>query len=128
MLHLLFESVKMLSRNTYLILAVVWTLLTLWLSLTAAGNIQKLIVFEILSWDKAAHFGAYFLFSFLWCGGLNNLRYGKFFVIIFSVSFGVLMEIIQFYSSNGRTFELDDIFANTIGVLAGILVFNHFNK
>ena len=109
-------------------LAVIWTLLTLWLSVTAARNIQKLIVFEWLSWDKAAHFLMYFIFSVLWCGGLSNIRSIKIFVIIFSVSFGALMEIIQFYSSNGRTFEWDDIFANTLGVLAGILVFNHFNK
>lgn len=118
----------MLNRVLFLRLAIIWTVLTLWLSVASIRNIRSIIMFDLFSWDKAGHFVVYLIMTFLWCKGLSHISRIRFFVIIFSVSFGVLMEIIQFYSSIGRTFEVDDIIANTLGALAGILIFNQFNN
>ena len=118
----------MLNRVFYLRFAIIWTLLVLWLSVTSAGNIKALISFDLFSWDKAGHFAAYCIMTILWCKALSHISRIRIFVIIFTICFGVLMEIIQFYSFNGRTFEVDDIIANTLGAAAGILVINQLNK
>jgi len=118
----------MMSSKWFLWLAVFWTLLTFVLSVTSAGSIQRLNVFDIWNIDKLAHFAMYFLFCLLWCLGLRHKKYNKIFAVIFSVSFGALMEIFQFYSFNGRTFEINDIIANSLGVIAGVLFFDHFFK
>ena len=41
-------------------------------------------------------------------------------------NFGILMEICQFYLSNGRSFELFDILANIIGSILGMILFKKF--
>ncbi|MBK9254860.1 MAG: VanZ family protein [Saprospiraceae bacterium] len=116
------------SSNRFLVLAIFWTLLTLFLSVSSAGTIQRLNVFDIWNIDKLAHFGMYFIFCLFWCLGLRDKKYNKIFAVIFSVSFGALMEIFQFYSFNGRSFEINDIIANSLGVIAGVLIFDHFFK
>ena len=90
----------------YKILAIAWTLLTLYLSLISARSASE--------------------FNLLWAMSLRDTNTNKNFVLFFSVSFGILMEICQFYLFNGRSFELYDILANIIGSFLGVILFKKF--
>ena len=45
-------------------------------------------------------------------------------VTLFAISWGLLMEVFQYLMHLGRSFELYDIAANTIGAFLGVLFFN----
>ncbi len=110
----------------YSILAIGWTLLTLYLSLISARSASKFNLFDFVGIDKFAHLSFYTIFSFLWAMSLRETNINKNFVLFFSVSFGILMEICQFYLFNGRSFELYDILANIIGSFLGVILFKNF--
>ncbi|HZL11137.1 MAG TPA: VanZ family protein [Prolixibacteraceae bacterium] len=75
--------------------------------------------------DKVIHFSMYFVFSLLFCWALKTeLNYSLLFLIIpVTIGWGILMEVIQLDMHAGRSFSLYDILANSIGVVAGILVY-----
>lgn len=116
----------MLSTRTYKNFAFGWTLLTLYLSLISARTATKFNIWDFAGFDKLAHLVFYAIFSFLWSMSYRENREHKKFVLFFSVSFGILMEICQFYLFNGRSFELYDILANIIGSFAGVILFKKF--
>ncbi|MBC7885698.1 MAG: VanZ family protein [Saprospiraceae bacterium] len=120
------DKLKMLSDKFYLRLAISWTLIILWLSLISVHSVSQYSIWNFAGADKLVHVIFYFIFSILWSIGLKNKNSIKKFVLIFSVSFGILMEICQFYLSNGRSFELYDILANIIGSLGGVILFKLF--
>lgn len=122
----LIHTLKKLSNRMYKILAIAWTLLTLYLSLISARSASEFNLFDFVGFDKLAHLSFYTIFSFLWAMALRETNTGKNFVLFFSVSFGILMEICQFYLFNGRSFELYDILANIIGSFMGVILFKKF--
>ena len=122
----LISKLKMLSARIYKIFAFGWTLLTLYLSLISARTATKFNIWDFAGVDKLAHLVFYAVFSFLWSMSFRENKEHKKFVLFFSVSFGILMEICQFYLFNGRSFELYDILANIIGSFAGVILFKKF--
>jgi VanZ family protein len=119
------NNLRKLSDQTYIIFAVVWTGITLYLSLISARSASKFNVWDFVGIDKLGHLVFYSLFSFLWCMGLARNTFNKKNILIFSISFGVLMEICQLYLFNGRSFELYDILANIIGSFIGVILFKN---
>ena len=75
--------------------------------------------------DKVVHFIMYFGFSILFCWTLKTeLNFSKlFFVILVTVSWGILMEYLQLDMHIGRSFSWYDELANSIGSVFGILVY-----
>lgn len=124
-LHLT-NKLRKLSDKTYLFLASFWTILTLYLSLISARQAAKFNVWDIVGVDKLGHLVFYSIFAFLWCMALARSRTSKKNILIFSISFGVFMEICQLYLFNGRSFELYDILANIIGSYIGVILFKNF--
>ncbi len=122
MLHLI-SKLKKLSNFDYGVMALTWTILTLYLSLVPAKKMPNLNIWDIVGIDKAGHLVFYIIFSFLWLMAFRSREKLKIIVLIFSVSFGILMEICQFYLFNGRSFEYYDILANIIGSLIGVILF-----
>jgi len=117
------DKLKKLSDHFYIVLAILWTFITIWLSLISARTASSFKVWDFIGFDKLAHLGFYAIFCFLWSMGLRQNSNLKNIPIFFSISFGVLMEICQFYLSNGRSFELYDILANIIGSFLGVILF-----
>ena len=83
------------SDKFYLGAAVFWTMLTLYLSLISARTAANFNIWDFAGTDKIAHMVFYAVFSFLWCMSLRKRNVEKKYVLIFSFSFGVLMEIFQ---------------------------------
>ena len=124
-MHLI-SKLKTLSDRLYLGLAIFWTLLTLWLSLIAARKASKFNLWDFVGFDKLAHLTFYAVFIVLWLMAVRAKNINDKFVFFFSISFGVLMEICQFWLFNGRSFELYDILANIVGSIVGVVLFKIF--
>lgn len=123
--HLKDILIKM-SDRFYLGMAVFWTILTLYLSLISARSAAKFNIWDFVGTDKLAHLIFYAIFSFLWSMSMRKRNVKKKYILIFSFSFGVLMEIFQLYLFNGRSFELYDIIANILGSVIGVILFQKF--
>jgi len=113
-------------------IAILWTLLIFFLSLKSIHfDNQKFHFFA--NADKIVHFTFYFIFVLVWC---NYLYYKKYFtlnyklgIFFISVLIGVFIEFAQKYFTTTRQADLFDVFANTLGSLAGILLAStFFNK
>jgi VanZ family protein len=81
--------------------------------------------------DKAAHFLAYFLLSFSLAWGYlrQNKKISRqkwSFIVVALVSFGIILEVVQYLIPDARQFSVFDILANSLGVLANKFVFKRF--
>ena len=121
-LHLI-HNIRKLNNKFYTLGGVIWTIAIAVLSLVSADQVSSISLLDLAGMDKASHFVSYLLHTFLWCMATRNRKIPVFFVVIFSASFGIIMEICQFYLFNGRTFELLDVVANILGSLAGFILF-----
>ncbi len=93
------------------------------LSLLPPQDLPKIPLFR--GADKVIHFMMYFVFSILFCWALRTERHYSrlFFIVVLTIGWGVLMEFIQFSMRMGRSFSWYDISANSLGVLAGIVIY-----
>lgn len=110
----------------YNLFGMLWALFILVLTLLPGSNMPKT---TILSFDKIAHFGIFcMLFLLLAVGFTKQYTFRPLkkkpveFAFALSVAYGVVIEIIQIFIP-GRSFELLDVVANSIGVGLGLGVF-----
>ncbi len=96
--------------------------------LAPSSNIPKV---EIIGFDKLAHVIVFGILSFLmlkfWFRNESD-RKSISYTFYFSVSYGILLEILQRSSFSQREFDIFDLCANIIGAIAGITVFLIFKK
>jgi len=106
--------------------AIIWTFVISVLSLMPSRDINSLKLVQIEGLDKILHFVCYMVLSFLWMGAFKNRQVSTKYIIFFTLTFGGLMEIFQFYLLLGRSLELGDMLANSLGIFLGIILFNKF--
>lgn len=70
--------------------------------------------------DKFFHALAYFILMF-WFSQIYHIKKQRLFYAVALVLMGILMEYIQSFDP-ARTYEIEDMVANTVGVLIGILL------
>ncbi|MBT8244987.1 MAG: VanZ family protein [Winogradskyella sp.] len=116
------------KRQFYLFTAIGYTLFLLYITL---ANPEKLLVKEYLEFqDKIFHFGAYVLLALVWGFFALKAKYKKAILISFTttLTFGVILEIIQEILNPLREYDNLDLLANCIGVAVGtIIVFYYKN-
>jgi len=100
--------------KTNLFLALSYSILIIFVSLIkieSETNITHL--------DKIIHAGIYFIFCILWFVPLRGVfkKGTLFYVFLFSIFYGILMELFQRNLTSYRNFELEDILSNSIGSL-----------
>ncbi len=80
--------------------------------------------------DKLYHATAYFVFVILSFNYLKKIGVKKAVPIamIFSVFYGIIIEVLQHALNTNRTFDVLDIAANTIGVILGYFIIQYLNK
>lgn len=76
-------------------------------------------------WDKANHFSAFFVLYILLHFAYKNFNIAT--KILLLLAFGLQIEIVQSFI-DGRYFSLLDIFADSIGILIGIVSLYLFQK
>lgn len=113
-----FLKISQIIRNLTFVFCTVSVLV---LSLLPPSDLPKVSLFP--GADKVIHFLMYFFFSGIGCWTLRTewKRRNYYFIAIFAVGWGVLMEILQLTMHAGRSFSVFDILANVVGVTFGIL-------
>lgn len=83
---------------------------------------------DLFEFDKLGHAAMFAILAFSLGNGFNKQTKffrlkSNYFVIILSVSltYGVILETLQFSTFVGRTFQTDDLVADLIGTLMGLL-------
>jgi len=102
------------------------TLITI-ISLSNFDNAPK---FSFVHMDKLIHCIIYFIFYFLVFNTTKVYKLKKSLIIsiIFSVGFGILIEICQPIFTLYRQFDVLDILANTAGVFLMVILINSRNS
>jgi len=96
------------------------TLTVFILSIVPAAAIPNVAALDFLS-DKLIHALIFLFLSFV---GLKcDFNISKMFVLILIFSFGFAIEVIHYYHPY-RFFEIADLLANVIGILAALVIFN----
>ena len=80
--------------------------------------------------DKLVHICMYFGLASLTCWSMRAEAQHRwyYFVILFAICWGITMEIFQLIMHVGRSFEMFDILANSVGSLIGILGYMLLNQ
>jgi VanZ family protein len=107
-------------KNRYLLCALSWTILITLLSLSPVSETPGV---ELPWLDKVVHFFFYLLFAILWYLYLNakRLKNAAIKIFLFSVTYGIIIEVLQHSTPFHRHFDVGDIIANTLGTVMGIV-------
>ena len=109
---------KIISKSAFY-----YTLILIILSLIPLPDlgVPKFKLFEL---DKLVHFCMYTIFAIIW--GLKSDNKIK--ILIFSILFGLGLEILQHILPFGRYFDWGDFIANSSGVLFGTIILFYLKK
>ena len=111
-------------KNTILSLAIGWTFLILVLCLV---KFNKLPAVQVSGADKYVHFTFHFTFTLFW-SFYNRLRLGQWIlkssliIVCISISYGILIEILQETFTQTRKADIMDVAANSAGAISAFLV------
>lgn len=85
---------------------------------------------DVLSFDKFAHFTQFCILIFLMIVGFHkqhtfkSLRFYPIRIsMIIGLVYAIILEVLQLVMSSGRSFDLSDALANIIGCFGGLLIF-----
>lgn len=124
--YLLTNTKQSLVRKLYLVLSLFWTIAILVLCLMDLSDVNTVKRVRIPHADKIVHLLMYTILSFLWGMVLLRTHFFKevnhIILIMSFVIFGLAIEILQGYGGFNRSFEWQDIVANTIGVIIGYFI------
>lgn len=100
-------------------LSIIWLAAITFASLISARSISSVGMINIPGFDKFVHFVMYMLLCFLL---LKSIKGKNMQVLALCICYGILMEMLQFLISTGRSFDFFDIIANIIGANVGALL------
>ncbi len=103
------------------LLAIAWTLGILAACTIPGSDLPKI---NIVSFDKAAHFVVFAGYGWLWMWALRGTLIRKTWRVLASgLAYAVLTEIYQGFLPFDRSPDPKDALANTLGLLAAVLVY-----
>src|SRR4051812_29676552 len=102
--------------------AVAWFIVSAILLTLPASNLPHSSFFDIPYFDKYVHTGMFFLLTALFSLPFTTIKTAPLKVIasfnrivIYVITYGILMEYVQKYMANGRSFDTNDIIFDVIG-------------
>ncbi len=111
------------------IFTLVWGVIITLVILIPGNSMPSLVFFDVMGFDKIVHFFSFTLLTFMMIIGLAKqysdgcYYFNIYYLTVLSLlGYGIILEYIQGYVP-GRSFELGDILANTLGVFFGRLLF-----
>lgn len=100
-----------------------------------SDQVSKVSFIKIPQFDKLVHFVLYFVFTLLLISGNNPFKQQRRVAInailwaaVISLSYGILVEILQHLVFTTRSAEFWDIVANIMGFLAAALAYRPANR
>lgn len=119
--------IKLLLKYS-LIFAILWTILIFLLCSTPGQYIPTTNWLELLSFDKFVHASIFFVLAGLWLVYFFRRNKLSFFttiiIIMFCITYGGLLEIMQARVFSHRSGDWLDFIANTFGSLMGLWFFS----
>jgi len=113
----------------FFIFPFLWTIFLTVLCGLSGNSFPVLNFMDYLSFDKMAHFLVYCVFTFLWTQAIfkydDKLRSLKTALIIclIGIAYGIGIEVAQKYLFVGRSADIFDACANSIGSILGLVLF-----
>jgi VanZ family protein len=107
--------------------------LILYGSITSGENLNKMHLLNIPYFDKFTHLIFYFILSIVFYSSLQKtVLFNKTEQIIITfflvISYGIIMEVLQYYFTSTRKAEIFDVLVNTFGCIFGLLIIPFLNK
>ena len=113
----------------------VWGITIILLSLLSGNKIEKISLINFQHSDKVIHFFMYFVFSYFLYEGFRHqyneiikIKNQIMIVLLISVIFGVVMEILQLTIATNRSAEILDFVSNLAGSVLAIVLFNKIQE
>jgi len=107
-----------------------WAILMLLLTIATKGDLPKMNQWDLLSFDKFAHFTQFCILIFLMIVGFHKqhtfsaLRYRPIQIsLVICLVYAIILEILQLLLATGRSFDITDAIANILGCFGGLLIF-----
>ena len=116
-------STNMLKKTLFFLYLTLITALSLWPS----DGLPDIVLFPYA--DKLIHSGMYagFTFLMLWAWPQKFLGFKQFLPFLVVMAYGLFMETLQRISFLGRSFDLTDELANSLGFFPGWLFWKFVN-
>lgn len=121
----------MLKKHRWFLLASAYTVVVFVVSLI---KINKSVDVKISNFDKLVHIGIYFIYTLVWFAFFVKDSFKTLFfkgiikTSLFAFATGVLIEFLQEYNSNARSGDVNDVIANTVGILIAVLCLFQIKK
>ena len=106
-----------------ILLSAIYLIIIAFLSLLPPNDFPDIPLFP--GADKIVHTCMYLGLTWLACWSMHaEIKHIWYYLIIlFSISWGIVMEIFQYIMHLGRSFDLYDIAGNSFGTLIGVLIY-----
>jgi len=114
------KLIKNISKHKYLIIAVGYTL---WLTAVSLTPLDGIHLPSFRMADKIVHFFLYFFFVIFWLKALSYFSYHFLSLVIIAILWGIIIEFIQGNFIPGRSGDVFDALANSIGAISGIMFY-----
>jgi len=115
-------NIKKISRFKLKLLAVSYTL---WLTAVSLAPLEGIEMPSFSYADKIVHFFLYFFLTVFWLLAVPRLWHRKITFVILVINWGIIIEFIQEYLIPSRSGDVFDALANSIGGIAGILIYHY---
>ena len=118
-------------KKVFFSLALFWTGIIVFFCLIKSSDIPKI---DINNLDKVIHAFFHFVFTSLWVlffrKQFSRVKISKLLIIsfLFSLFFGILIEILQELFTTTRHADLYDIVSNLLGAIIAVIIILLFNK
>ncbi|RFS22477.1 VanZ family protein [Chitinophaga silvatica] len=116
------------KKTLYHLPAIVWISIILILCLMPGDDVPTNSFLEKIHFDKVVHFGMFGGIVFLIALGIfwqkqkvTNLT--LFLLVVLAALYGFAIELMQKYWAVGRSFDLYDLLADTLGAIGGAVFF-----
>ncbi|MEC5148131.1 VanZ family protein [Chitinophaga sp. 212800010-3] len=112
----------------YYLPAILWIIMILVLCTLPGKDIPSNSFFQAVHFDKIVHFGMFGGVVLFLALGIYWLKHRissttLFILVLCSACYGLAIEFIQKYWAIGRSFDMYDVLADTLGAIAGVWVF-----
>jgi VanZ family protein len=113
-------------RIRYLLPPIIWAAIILFLCLMPSREMPELNIWAFISFDKLAHIFFYTLLSVQLIVAFKKqsascaLRYNAIsYAVLISIVYGIITEMLQYYMFAGRSADVVDVIANSLGSVLG---------
>jgi VanZ family protein len=121
------KLIKILFKDKILFIAIS---VTLFIGYLCLKKMEPLPI-QLPHSDKMYHVVAYFLLGFTWLLSFpksSQKKKLKYAIVILCIIYGIVIEVLQGTLTTYRAASLLDIIANTVGVIAAMMLFNKVYK